>query len=184
MKKLYYLSLAFIMSIPFIMFKTDIPGNIWMHGKTIIKGGLTEARIELAYDELPYSVQKTLKDNGYRVYVVDEIGDNELIVGQTVYGCRLILIKDRYSGIEKTFYHECGHVVDDEEALTFLSSSDEFQEIYEEERYYFKAEGNWEYYISTPKEYFASAFAEYMLNPERLKENTPRTYAFIDRYIK
>ena len=111
------------------MFKTDIPGNIWMHGKTIIEGGLTEARIELAYDELPYSVKRTLQDNDYRIYVVDIIDDNELIVGQTIYGCRLILIKDRYAGIEKTFYHECGHVVDDEEAFTFLSSSDEFQEI-------------------------------------------------------
>ena len=51
-------------------------------------------------------------------------------------------------------------------------------------RHNFKAEDNLEYYISTPREYFASAFAEYMLNPERLKRNTPRTYEYIDRQVK
>lgn len=183
MKKLYYLSIAFILSIPYIMFKTDIPGNIWMYGKTIVDDSLTESRVEKAYDELPFNVKKMLEDNEYRIYIVEEIDNNELIVGQTIYNCRIILIKDRYSGVEKTLFHECGHVVDDEGALTFLSSSDEFMEIYEEERYYFKAEDNWEYYISTPKEYFASAFAEYMLNPERLKENTPKTYEYIHRHI-
>jgi hypothetical protein len=184
MGKLYYLFLAFVLSIPVIYFKTDIPGDIWMYGETIIEEGFTKARVEYAYDKLPQPLQDMLEENGYRIYVVDTIDDNEQILGQTIYGIRLILIKDYGAWIEKTFYHECGHVLDDESALTFASSSDEFQEIYEEERHNFKAEDNLEYYISTPREYFASAFAEYMLNPERLKRNTPRTYEYIDRQVK
>ena len=104
--------LAFVLSIPVIYFKTDIPGDIWMYGETIIEDGFTKARVEYAYDKLPQPLQDMLEENGYRIYVVETIDDNEQILGQTIYGIRLILIKDYGVWIEKTFYHECGHVLD------------------------------------------------------------------------
>lgn len=163
----------------FTLFDTTILANMYMRNQPISKMSFTHYRIIKAQDKLPPKVKHMLEENGYRIYVLDTIDNNELILGQTFYGLKLILIKDEFAFVERTFYHECGHVLDDEVAFTFASSSDEFIEIYNEEKHMFKSEGNLEYYISTPREYFASAFAEYMTDPERLKENTPRTYEYI-----
>lgn len=182
MKKIYYVLLSFILLISVAIcdvYKTD---EEWLNGCVIIESGLTQSRIEHAYDKLPPKVRDIV--DKYDIYVVDLIENDELVLGETIYSNRLILIKDNLAWIEKTFFHECGHVLDKENSLTFLSSSDEFQDIYEEEKDKFVAEDNLSYYISTPKEYFASAFAEYMMNPERLKENTPKTYYYINNSVK
>lgn len=167
-----------------IVFHTDILTNIYMNNQPIAEASLTHYRILKAKDKLPPKVNQMLEKNEYKIYVLEEIDDNEYILGQTIYGLRIILIKDTYFDIERTFYHECGHVIDDESAFTYASSSNEFIEIYNEEKYLFKSDGYIEYYISTPREYFASAFAEYMLNPQKLKENTPKTYEYIDKHVK
>ena len=84
-----------------------------MYGETIIEDGFTKARVEYAYDKLPQPLQDMLEENGYRIYVVETIDDNEQILGQTIYGIRLILIKDYGVWIEKTFYHQAYILLND-----------------------------------------------------------------------
>ena len=124
------------------------------------------------------------EDNGYELYIVSLIDNDDSIMGQTRFGPRIVLIKNSGAFVERTMFHECGHILDDELALTFISQSDEFKSIYDEERLQFRADNNIEYFISTPAEYFASAFSEYMIKPARLKHNTPKTYDFIERCLK
>ena len=86
--------------------------------------------------------------------------------------------------VSRTMYHECGHVLDNELHIKDISGTEEFKKIYEEEKDYFVVDNNYDYFISTEAEYFASAFAEYMLKPSRLKLNTPKTYEFIEKCLK
>ena len=84
-----------------------------------------------------------------------------------------------------TLYHEVGHFFDYKYYKYYsLSDSKEFQAIFYEERYNFKTNHSelW-YFQETSREYFAQAFAEYILNPKRLQKNCPETYEFINYYI-
>lgn len=167
-----------------ILFKSEIPGNIYMNDVPTYETGETYERMCNAYEALPDKVKYLLDKEGYRFYVVDLIDNDEYIVGQTIFIERLILIKNTRSLIEQTTFHECGHVLDDESAYSFISKSDEFLKIYTEEKGNFKVSNNYDYFVSTPQEYFASAFAEYMMNPMRLRRFTPRTYKFIEQCLK
>ena len=164
---------------------TNIPDRVLLNGAIIYIEGQTYDDVWEAYDELPPRVQKILKDKGYSIYIVDVIGGDENIAGRTTYGPKIIEVKYNSYDAKKTMFHECGHVLDDEMSnVGLISSSDEFQEIYEEEKHKLVVDYNYEYIISDPAEYFAGAFAEYMTNPERLKENTPKTYYFIENCLK
>lgn len=167
-----------------ILFKSPIPGKIMMIDDCVFTYGETYERVWDAYDELPPKVKDMFEDNGYRMYVVSLIDNDDIITGQTRFIPRIVLIKNSETFAERTLFHECGHILDDELSLTFISQSDEFESIYDEERMQFRADNNIEYFISTPMEYFASAFSEYMIRPARLKYNTPKTYDFIEQCLK
>lgn len=186
MKKSIVISGVFMTLVYYILFKSTIPGTIDMIGRTVYNEGETYERAWDAYEQLPDKVQDMFEDNNYKMYIVESIDNNEYIVGQTRYGPRIVLIREDGKYVERTTFHECGHILDDELVIGFsgVSDTEEFIEIYNAEKDKFVADNNVSYYISTPAEYFASAFAEYMLNPTRLKENTPRTYAFIEQQLK
>lgn len=167
-----------------VVFKSDLSGDIYMNGVPTYESGETYERMNKAYEALPDKVKYFIEKEGYRFYVVDMIDNDECIVGQTVFIQRLILIKNTRSYIEQTTFHECGHVLDDELAYSFISNSNEFLRIYAEEKGNFKVGHNYDYFVSTPQEYFASAFAEYMMHPIRLRRFTPRTYKFIEQCLK
>lgn len=168
----------------YVLFKSPIPGQIIMADDYVFTYGETYERVWDAYDKLPPKVKDIFEDKGYRVYVVSLIDDDEGIAGQTVFIPRIVLIKNSGPFVERTMFHECGHILDDKLAITFISNSNEFKTIYNEERLYFKVDNNFDYYISSPSEYFASAFSEYMIRPARLKRNTPKTYDFIEQCLK
>lgn len=173
-----------VLLVYYILFKSPIPGQVMMADECVFTYGETYERVWETYDKLPDKVKEMFEDNGYRMYVVSLIDDDESIMGQTRIVPRVILIKNSSAFVERTTFHECGHMLDDELAFTFISNSDEFKSIYNEERLQFKADNNVEYFISSPIEYFASAFSEYMIRPARLKYNTPKTYAFIEQCLK
>ena len=184
MKKSICISGLLVLIVYYLLFKSTIPGQILMDGMLVYTEGETYERAWNAYEELPDKVQDMFEDNNYRMHVVDLIDNDEYIMGQTNFGSRLVLLKNNGPYVERTTFHEFGHILDDELAVTFISRSDEFISIYNEEKENFKADNNVEYFISTPLEYFASAFSEYMIRPERLKYNTPKTYEFIEQCLE
>lgn len=82
---------------------------------------------------------------------------------------------------EKIILHEFGHVIDS--YLGGISSTEEFKQLYQ---------NNWQSYvesgqeiidihsISCSSEFFASVFADYILNPDYLKEQSEELYCFFD----
>ena len=168
----------------YFLFYSTIPGKIMMMNKNIIVEGNAYEEVWRIYGKLPQHLREMLWDNNYRIYIVNEIQNNENIMGSTYYGPRIILIKNDMYFIDNTIYHEIGHVLDDKSHILYASGTEEFIDIYTEEKDNFVVDNNYDYFVSDEKEYFASAFAEYMLNPNRLKENTPKTYEFIRKCIE
>lgn len=176
-----FLTTILILSIYFgVLEYTDIPDRILLNGRVVYVEGMTYDVVWEAYDNLPPEILSMLQ-NGYTIYIVDNIEDDDLIAGRVIYGPKIIEIRHKTYDAEYVFYHECGHVLDDESILIgMISNTNEFKEIYTEEKYTVVMDYNYDYGISTKEEYFASCFAEYMTNPERLKVTAPRTYYFIE----
>lgn len=88
--------------------------------------------------------------------------------------------------------HEAGHMVDmilgqDYGALSptyngfFVSSNPDFGEVFKTE----SGKSGYGYWgLSNSNEYFAESFRYYFENPQRVKENTPITYAYIENLLK
>ena len=91
--------------------------------------------------------------------------------------------------VKSKLYHEIGHLLD---SYTFYKSQlDEFSNVFKEEmnnfmktREFLIASFRVKENINTSLEYFASAFSCYMSYPEDLKECCPKTYAFMEEYVK
>ena len=182
----YFLTIFVCLSVFFyVLYCTGIPGRILTRNIDVYEEGYVYDTIWESYDELPKIVKTMLRENHYRIYVVDLINNNERILGLTMYKASIILIKNETYEVVDTFYHECGHVLDDESCFGYASETKEFEGIYENERYMFVyvSPYNHEYCTSTKQEYFAQAFAEYMTNPDKLKRYTPQTYEYIENCL-
>lgn len=163
----------------------------------------TEMEVMKAYKKFPKQIKNILKIEGnhYKVKVAKNlynkdkscagmikttIEEDTLVV---VDRCIFIKEENNRQFIEDVFYHECGHVLIIEAINNDMMKDEkfnfEFTEIFYEEREDFIAYGNEhdEYFKNSNFEYFAQSFSEYLLRPERLKENTPKTYEFMNKFV-
>mgnify|MGYP003294019116 CR=1 FL=1 len=158
-----------------------------MYNENVYTEGIVYERVWEAYDELPENIKGLLEKEKYEIYVVDQLKSNEIgyvTLGKTYFIPRIIKISNLDLCVKRTTFHEIGHVIDDEATLKFISGSDEFIDIYLDEKENFRVSNNYDYFTSTEIEYFAQAFSEYMMDPYRLKTYTPRTYDFIEQCLK
>lgn len=165
---------------------SDIPAQLLMKDQVIYEEGIVYDEVCEAYDQLPDKVKDIMDEEGYQVYVVDVI-DNKaegMLLGRTYYGYKVIKILNRNYFVERTVLHEYGHALDKALKFNHISKTDEFKQIYLNEKANFKVDENRDYYVEDITEYFAQAFAEYIQNPQRLQDNTPETYTFIENCIK
>lgn len=85
---------------------------------------------------------------------------------------------------ENLEYHEFGHAIDGAILGYTINSLEEFAEIHQEEKpKLWDDSAHNAYYFDYPEEYFAEVLAYYYLGgetKERLKNNAPKTYAFIE----
>jgi len=151
--------------------------------------------IKNAYNRLPDTVKTLFKDLDCELLEVDTIYDHFSIprlefVGMFTYsneGCGIQIDVEPLwftkLDIEGTTFHEFGHMIDYGYNREYESGDVEFTDIYYDEKDYFVTDNNYAYATSNTTEYFADSFAEYMMNPQRLKDNTPRTYAYIDYVV-
>ena len=187
--KKFWMFIAGVLCSCWIISEFQLPEIILMKNENIHNEGIVYEKVWDAYDKLPDNVKEMLDDESYSIYVVDPLEstvEGYITLGRTFFRFGVIQISNKDIWVERTTLHEVGHVIDDESAFTFISRSNEFKEIYQEEKENFKyvVIDNHEYFISSELEYFAQAFSEYMINPEGLKMFTPRTYEFIDRCVK
>ncbi|QWI73150.1 hypothetical protein ER45_029910 (plasmid) [Bacillus mycoides] len=97
----------------------------------------------------------------------------------------------KQSDIENTFIHELGHAIDYKLLNTISQNNTAFQNIFSQEKqaytkvFRFDIDKLYPDLTTQEKsgEYFADAFAKFVLEPERLKQVTPQTYQFIKNNI-
>lgn len=140
--------------------------------------------VKEACDNLPEPVKRLFNDIGCTITIVPEIEEAPWAAGafysESTNKYASIEITRGVSNQEFVTYHEFGHLLDYGYDKVFKSEYDsEFISIYHEEKANFITDYNYEYATSNSVEYFAEAFAEYMTNPDRLRENTPKTYDYI-----
>lgn len=138
---------------------------------------------------IPPNLLNRFYNNGYTLVLT-----TKSIQGNYYNGSVAGVISGLFVGDDKTIYvaatekyvdmallHEFGHFLDS--LYGFVSLSDEFKQIYYEEKDYITVFAYDDHYKSNPQEYFASAFEQMMKNPERCKSEVPKTYEFVSRYM-
>jgi len=146
-----------------------------------------------AYNNLPENVKELFRDLDCTLYEVDTITSDTFIIpyGTVAFfsyegatgECKIQFDMDAIEDFEHVVYHEFGHLLDCGYNLQYESDDYEFIQIYHDEKNDYVTDYNYMYATGTSVEYCADAFAEYMKDPEQLKENTPKTYEYIHNSI-
>lgn len=95
-----------------------------------------------------------------------------------VYFDKTIYLSDKEDWSEQSIIHEMGHFISD---LYDDTNDSIFLEIYDNEKEYLELnlDKDTKYYIKNVDEYFAQCFEEFLINPDRLLKNNPKTYKYI-----
>ncbi len=95
---------------------------------------------------------------------------------------KIIRINEELSGGEqdRVLYHELGHYID---ALTDLSQTEEFKQIFEEERYTSSYLSGEYYFTEKIKEYWAESFSIVANKPQKARKDMPKTYDYITEKV-
>lgn len=146
-----------------------------------------KANTEVA-DTLPNDMIQYICNCGWCFYVTEKDLDDTYFNGQygavkgaTLYDSHLIFIEDRENAIYDAVIHEIGHLYDYEHG--FLSDSSEFMSIYTAESDIFKQAFNYTSYYA-PEEMFAEGFWKYYDEEDKLKNNCPQLYGFLEKYLE
>lgn len=149
---------------------------------------------------VPYPIVNAFVDDGFRILLSSK--DLRDYVGYTwdfeasgvySYSNKTIYLSNKYNNdwAVNSLYHEFGHYVDvhygvSQGYIGYMSEKEPFLSIYNSEKVNFKVDTNkdLDYYTSSSKEMFAQAFAEYIVNPDRLKNNTPKTYNYVKKVVE
>lgn len=138
-------------------------------------------------DLVPETVMVTIEKYGYTVELVDSLDDLynlSYVSGITIPETKQILIENDENKYRQCVIHEIFHAYDD--SLGFISETDEFLAIYEEEKDLLEVTGyiTAGQYKANSKEYFAEACQQYVYDAESVKNSAPKTYGFVKGVIE
>lgn len=146
--------------------------------------------VEHQLSVLPLSFQQDMIEDDLVLYVTDKDIDEVFCDGQygsvqgvtltPSYGPCSIYIEDREKAVENAPVHEVGHWYDF--YAGFLSSSDSFATIYEQESDAFCQTFVVDFYYDKG-EFFAEGFWKYWTEPDRLEASCPALFAYLDSYL-
>ena len=167
------------------VFYTDEYYNDYFYAKGKVREENMIAAQE-TLNKIPQYILDNFKKDGWVINIINEdIVYNGLNAsGITTYADKIIDIKNNEGLIRSCIVHEVGHYFDC--SLGFISESDEFlNNIYPEEKnnFNYTYTTSIKHEISDVYEYFASTFDEYIINPNGLKNDCPRTYEFMKNLI-
>lgn len=149
-----------------------------------IQDKLTTACIfEKLYKQLPDSIKTILENLGYTYYLTENFD----YPGACLKEYNIILYDFNY--IKYCFFHEIAHALD---CYYNISIKEKFNKIfYEEREFLYKTislkrinSENIKYFISSSEEYFAECFQRYMEKDECFYKECPKTYEYIENFIK
>lgn len=133
---------------------------------------------------VPEDLKKWFVENGWQIKVSNvslksRFNCDYSVAGMTVWGEKTIYLDNRNTIIELAMLHEIGHAVDMNWYV--LSYGEDFQTCYEKERDNFiDSTGGTEYAKTNVQEYFASVFANMILDTNAVRNQCPETVAYIE----
>lgn len=138
----------------------------------------TRSYINSQWNRLPSNVRDAFEVSKWSIVIENYRG--QYYGGRYYPQDRKITITDGIYPIT-ALYHEIGHFVDTVGNGKYFSSSSTFAEIYAAESANFVVDDTYNkgYYTSAIQEYFAESFGQYIYYPQRLLNNSPRTYEYI-----
>ena len=156
-----------------------------------VDGEATENQVESACNALnclPQELVQSFKNNYWTLILANEeivlnyAGDeNYKAAGLIKYGDLTITVNIGLPDIEMHVAHEFGHYLD--HISEHPSKSEEFVACYEREWEEFYIMDRSFHSVGTTTEYFAEVFGWYMNEPEKLRENCPMSYDFVEKVI-
>lgn len=140
------------------------------------------------YKLVPQYIQDAIERNGWIIEVTNENLQEKFdrdypIAGITIHADKRIYLKNEPGIIKYSLYHEIGHALD--KMLDYPSYTDEWNEIFEKERFNFHAIGMFvdNYHQSNPCEYWAAAVNNVLMSADKYEDSAPRTYEYVRRYL-
>ncbi|GAA0101425.1 hypothetical protein UT300012_21400 [Paraclostridium bifermentans] len=131
-----------------------------------------------AYTKLPDDLKRLVEGTGFKVKLSQFLDD---VDGVTYYGDKVILIEEFGDDLTLTTFHEFGHVVN---VLGYIENGrNRLEKCYATENKLYHGTMR-DYIISSPSEYYAGSFVEYMLDSDKLKRERPMTFKMIDDDVK
>ena len=170
--------------------KYDVPSRVKSYDliDIYLEDGASEKWANQAMEYLrllPEKMLIELKEAGWLFIItprnLEHIYDSKVpnTVGLTIYYKeRIYVLNDSFS-IKYCTIHEVGHAMDF--LNNFVSYDEEWLCIYDEES---ETSGLSQYFTNSSTEYFAESFQSYVLCPEELKTNAPKTYDYMDAFYQ
>lgn len=153
----------------------------------------TNKVIQAMVDKLPDHIMYAIQTNDYHIHVSNDGKD----YGQSMGGVGICMIGGDYICVKKSLigqqfgkeavYHEIGHAYDYCVSSPYSADhNNEFSKIYEAEKNKIRLFKNSSYSHtrSSLSEYFAEAFAVYILDAKLLKAHAPKTYQYMAKITK
>ena len=141
--------------------------------------------IETILTNIPEPIVNEIKDN-WIILVAENPPDGEydasVAVGITYIRAKVIWLAPDFT--DRTLVHEIGHAI---ASLQNLDMSNRFAHLYNlfwDKCYEWTYESHDSHDVSTPSEFFALLFEQYILHPDDLKENFKDGYDYIDNVVK
>lgn len=153
----------------------------------IFLNSFERGQILMGIQKLPKKVIELLNHRGYRIRMVPESELDYGFAGDCNCSAKLIRISlDCNNDKFEVLLHEIGHMIDYEVRKSYMSGSMAFKKIYQHEKMHFvyQSPNMYEYHKKDEREFFAESFREYVLEPWNLKTIAPKTFDFIDKYVK
>lgn len=138
---------------------------------------------------IPQNLLNTFYNNGYQLVLTTKSIQGNYYNGSVSGPIAGLFMGDRNTiyvaaierYIDMALLHEFGHFLDSLHG--YVSTTDEFVQIFYEEKEYLTTFSYDNHYKSNTKEYFAESFEQIIENPERCRNEVPKTYEFITRYM-
>ena len=160
----------------------EIKGNVDIHYLNLLNSEL---------NKLPINVLNKFKSMGWHIYVTDENiaktvfnGKYKSVQGVTVYSDSIILIEARETAIKESTIHEFGHFIDytykNMYIKGFISDTNSFKSIYNEEVDLFKSRITNSSCVRDEQEFFAETLYYIYKNPSKC---TPKAYEYVNSVL-
>lgn len=165
----------------------ELPDNFKADGDGCLDGA---KYAYVLFRMLPVHAQQDFNNSGFTITITDvpiediyDMDDTKTLAGVCSYTDKQIFLKNEKYAIKYSIFHELAHLYD--RLWGDLSSTEEFVNIYTEEKQYFSGATVLKtgYHTESVEEYFACTLQAYFMLGSSGLDDVPRTKEFLQRAL-